>query len=263
MEKYLSANELARLKGISTRRLRYYHELKILVPAYIDPKTNYRYYSLNQLTVLDLILNCVLLGIPLKNFHQYISESNTVIAEKLYIDGKELANKKIKELEHTLNMLNSFSNHIKRIESLENDKLTSIVSLDSYYYIKTLNSKKELLNEYRTVLNDGYLYCKENNLKNTYEQGFVYYYINNKLTVSAFIKVEASCMGDENIFFVKGNNIKEKVTEYNNMPTELSSFFNSTKKTGMIIAYELLNLKLDSFDMMMELEFIEDSIFKV
>jgi len=38
----------SKLTDISVKTLRYYHEIDLISPSYIDPETNYRYYSFNK-----------------------------------------------------------------------------------------------------------------------------------------------------------------------------------------------------------------------
>lgn len=42
----LSISELAKLRQVTTETLRYYDRIGLLKPVYVDPETNYRYYSI-------------------------------------------------------------------------------------------------------------------------------------------------------------------------------------------------------------------------
>lgn len=44
----LGIGEFALVTGLSVPRLRRYHDLGLLVPAHVDPKTGYRSYSIDQ-----------------------------------------------------------------------------------------------------------------------------------------------------------------------------------------------------------------------
>ena len=67
MENLLSIGELAKIRNVNVQSLRYYEKLGILIPAYVNPESGYRYYSLEQIMILDTIILCVDLGIPLKD----------------------------------------------------------------------------------------------------------------------------------------------------------------------------------------------------
>ncbi|HLR15947.1 MAG TPA: MerR family transcriptional regulator [Bacillota bacterium] len=59
--------EMAKISNISIQTLRYYDEIDLFKPAYIDPQTNYRYYRDAQLYQLDLIKALKYVGTSLKD----------------------------------------------------------------------------------------------------------------------------------------------------------------------------------------------------
>ena len=59
------------MKGVSPKSLRYYEQLGILTPARVDPQSGYRYYAMSQMIVVDVIITCIELGIPLKSLADY------------------------------------------------------------------------------------------------------------------------------------------------------------------------------------------------
>lgn len=105
MKGYLSIGKVAKLKGVSIKSLRYYDEIGILKPAYINRQTNYRYYKEEQLMVIDAITLCIELGIPLKEFEKYRDASGTLQLSNLLFDGKLLAEKKIQSMSRRLEAL--------------------------------------------------------------------------------------------------------------------------------------------------------------
>ena len=75
MNRYFTISKFDRLRGIDVNSLRYYERLGILIPAYTDPHTRYRYCTAEQLSILDMILLCINLGVPLKELKAYFDES--------------------------------------------------------------------------------------------------------------------------------------------------------------------------------------------
>lgn len=75
MNRYFTISRFARLRGIDINSLRYYERLGILKPAWTDPHTRYRYYTAEQLSILDMILLCINLGVPLKELKAYFDEN--------------------------------------------------------------------------------------------------------------------------------------------------------------------------------------------
>jgi len=61
----LSIGEMHKLTGVGIKTLRYYEEIKLFQPTYTDPDSGYRYYSLDQVYLLEMIVFCTELNIPL------------------------------------------------------------------------------------------------------------------------------------------------------------------------------------------------------
>ena len=47
--------EFSRVTGLTVKTLRFYHDERLLVPAFVDPRTNYRYYSADQAEIARVI----------------------------------------------------------------------------------------------------------------------------------------------------------------------------------------------------------------
>lgn len=117
MNQYLSIGEVAKARGVNVQSLRYYEKLGILVPAYINPENGYRYYSLEQIMILDTIILCVDLGIPLKNLKNYVDEDGQLKFEQLLQDGRQLARKKIQKIEENLQSIDHTLLHVRTQKS--------------------------------------------------------------------------------------------------------------------------------------------------
>lgn len=104
MPQYLSIGKVSKLKNVSIKSLRYYDRIGILKPAFVNAETNYRYYTEEQLYLLDAITLCIKLGIPLKDLNQYV-EHDAINLQKLLYDGKILAEEKIMEIHQSLEAL--------------------------------------------------------------------------------------------------------------------------------------------------------------
>lgn len=98
-------SEFAKLRHININSLRYYEKLGVLTPAYTDPKTGYRYYTPDQLSVLDAILLCISLDIPLKQLSDFKDGNRYILNDKLYETGKELAENKIRQIQMELDKI--------------------------------------------------------------------------------------------------------------------------------------------------------------
>ncbi len=112
MNHLLSIGELAKLRNINVQSLRYYEKLGILIPAFINPESGYRYYSLDQIMILDTIILCIDLGIPLKDLKNYVNTDGELEFKHLLKDGKKLAGEKIKKIESSIDAINRTLQHI-------------------------------------------------------------------------------------------------------------------------------------------------------
>ena len=104
MSQYMSIGKISKLKNVSIKSLRYYDQIGILKPAFVNTETNYRYYTKEQLYLLDAITVCIKLGIPLKDLNNYV-ENDSINLQKLLYDGKILAEQKILEIHNCLGTL--------------------------------------------------------------------------------------------------------------------------------------------------------------
>lgn len=91
---------LSKLTGVHVRCLRYYEQLGILKPDYVDESSGYRYYSFYQMRIVEAIQYCVELDIPLKEFSRFISEKDGKIDyASLVTYGTEIAEQKMKSIQ--------------------------------------------------------------------------------------------------------------------------------------------------------------------
>ena len=54
-EQLYSIGNVSKLTGISVQALRHYDSIDLVKPSYINEQTGYRYYSYNQLHIVDRI----------------------------------------------------------------------------------------------------------------------------------------------------------------------------------------------------------------
>ena len=106
-------SEFAKLRGININSLRYYEKLGLLKPAYIEERTGYRYYSAEQLPLLNNIILCVQLGIPLKEMAEYMDSDGNLQSQKLLEQGEMVAKKRIREMQNNLNYIEFSLKHIR------------------------------------------------------------------------------------------------------------------------------------------------------
>jgi DNA-binding transcriptional MerR regulator/effector-binding domain-containing protein len=75
--------EFSKLGQVSTRMLRHYDKLGLLVPEHIDPWTDYRYYTIQQLPRLHRIVALKRLGLSLQQIGELLGPDGDVPPEQL------------------------------------------------------------------------------------------------------------------------------------------------------------------------------------
>ena len=103
-----SIGDVARMKHITVKALRFYHKMGLLIPALIDEQSGYRYYSPHQLLVLDIILIAKKTDASLDSIKTMLdSFSLPVIAQFLEQQQEELKKKQqeLKSMSQTISSI--------------------------------------------------------------------------------------------------------------------------------------------------------------
>lgn len=116
----LSIGEFSNICKVSTKTLRYYAEIGLILPDEINSENGYRYYSIEQLETM-LFIN------RLKSYKFSLEEIKTILEsgesqdEKLYlilIRKKKEIEKQVQEFEKTLGQLNNDISNLKQGKSI-------------------------------------------------------------------------------------------------------------------------------------------------
>lgn len=117
----LTIGDLSGLTGVHVKSLRYYDELGVLPPAWVDPETRYRYYTFSQIRLVESIRLFIELDIPLARFHEYTARSGEICFSRLVEDGRLLAEEKLKSIADKLGYLELMRADIVRAERIPAD----------------------------------------------------------------------------------------------------------------------------------------------
>lgn len=72
MHNRFTIGQMSKLHSIPIKTLRYYDEIGLFKPAHIDSETGYRYYSIDQFELLDIIIYLKTVGVPLKQIKEQL-----------------------------------------------------------------------------------------------------------------------------------------------------------------------------------------------
>lgn len=134
MDNYLKIGEVAKLYKISIDTLRYYDKKNLLKPAIVK-ENGYRYYSIQQLDILELILTGKYLDIPLEVIQKKITTGNLE-------DYYSLVNSQKKVIKNNIKMLSEMEKNADKLLNLFKDLKNYPTSFDDENYeIQTPNFK--------------------------------------------------------------------------------------------------------------------------
>ncbi|MCM3734101.1 MerR family transcriptional regulator [Fictibacillus nanhaiensis] len=108
-------SEFSKMTGLSKETLRYYAEVELLEPAYIDPKNNYRYYD-NGSYLIAMIL------VSLRKFNFTIQEMITVIEDESFENLENILNQKKRDIQKKIGELNSTIDEIDQFLKWGNEE---------------------------------------------------------------------------------------------------------------------------------------------
>jgi len=132
----IKINIFSKLASLSIRTLRYYDEIDLLKPYYVDEITNYRYYEPSQLTRANKIVQLKSLGFSLKDI-KYILDESDLQALQFYFSLRK------KEIEQELENINSQSQLLEKIS--ENLNYREDNSFMSYNVIEKVIPKRKVI----------------------------------------------------------------------------------------------------------------------
>lgn len=194
--KLLTIGEFSKLAETHIKSLRYYDQIGVLKPAYIDPNTNYRYYTFQQLGTLDAIKTCIELNIPLKDFSSYTENSGNVIhVSKLLEQGKRIANEKINAIREGIKNIEMLQHEIELCKDIQNQHGPSIIDFPSKkYYILSYEGETNSTtynNGYHTLLRD----VNQAGHKVGYDMGKMFIFNNQTVKQYDFVEIISSAKG--------------------------------------------------------------------
>jgi DNA-binding transcriptional MerR regulator len=120
MEIYFKIGEVADMFDISIRGLRLYDKMDLFKPEYIDEQTGYRYYTANQLPLLNTILVFKAIGIKLLDIKHLVD--NGIKPEALI----EMLQKKQDYWENQIEIAKFNIENIERIRTAAISKMDQI-----------------------------------------------------------------------------------------------------------------------------------------
>lgn len=146
METYFSVGEISKLTNVPIQTLRYYDKMGLLKPAYINEENNYRYYSINQFIKIDLLKQCKVIGLSLKEIEELLRDEITADSMiKIIAEQRKVLDEKIKELEAVKSYINFLDYRIKESKEVEENEI--FIKKNDERVVNRYNCKMENVKE--------------------------------------------------------------------------------------------------------------------
>lgn len=126
-----SIGQFSMMFHVNKKTLRYYDEIGLFKPAFVDENNQYRYYEENQIAVMKEILRLKDVGIPLEQISIALNNQDNAKLIDFY-------NKRLREIEETQKILEKQKSLIlnyKRNEKKDND-VKHFINVEIGHFIK-------------------------------------------------------------------------------------------------------------------------------
>lgn len=101
-------SEFAEMTGLSKETLRYYAEVKLLEPAYINPQNNYRFYDDGSYFLAILLIKLRSFGFTIQEMISVMNDESFANLETLLLDKRSRIEKEIEDLQSKLTDIDHF-----------------------------------------------------------------------------------------------------------------------------------------------------------
>lgn len=202
-KKYLTISEFAGLRNIDINSLRYYEKLKILMPAWVDPETRYRYYLPEQVFALDTIAFCIEVGMPLKNLKRYVDQNGNLDQKSILEDGKKAMQEKISIMQRGLETTQYNLNSIEQNQQYSGQQGVYIREIEERFLIEEpfYGDWKDPSQKEKASM-ELFRYAQERQMVPVFPAGVLVHFETDPVSYSFFVQVLHPAPGDERVLRV-------------------------------------------------------------
>lgn len=111
--KRFSIGEVSEIMGISVQTLRYYCNIGLIFPEYIDPHTGYRYFSFNQFHYIDRTRYLMRCGFQLDEIKRVLLENDIDLLTTLLQKKKEEKLQELMDIQETINIIDWYNSYFQ------------------------------------------------------------------------------------------------------------------------------------------------------
>lgn len=143
MKKYFSIGETARINNVSVQALRLYDRMGLLSPAYVDPKSNYRYYTIDQFMYIDIIKYSKYIGAPLKELYYVMHNKDVRTLLSFIKNQQQIVEKEIIRLKNISKAIENIENKIKYAIELKETNEIYYREIEKRFIVNAVLNKKD------------------------------------------------------------------------------------------------------------------------
>lgn len=137
-----SIGVFSKINKVTTKTLRYYEDIGLLKPEYVDEITRYRYYTTEQLPKLHQIITLKQMGLSLNEIKEVINKPKDI--ERILVSKEQEILNIIMEEEYKLLRLRSYISNLKGDEDMKNIIVKSLPKVKVASMRKVIKSHDDL-----------------------------------------------------------------------------------------------------------------------
>jgi len=135
MEDLYPIGKVAKIMGVSVQTLRYYSNIGLIDPAYINPTTGYRYYSVDQLHFIDRIKYLQTFGLNLDEIKNILLKNDIPLLIET-LDKRKLAfQQEISKINDIIDSIEWYKNYFTYVDPNKLDSNCYSLHLEKRYMV--------------------------------------------------------------------------------------------------------------------------------
>jgi DNA-binding transcriptional MerR regulator len=166
--------EISKLKNITTKALRFYDEIGLLKPYFVDPENQYRYYHPDQLLHVDIIKAARNLEISPNELIPFFEQQDTKGLIALLEEHKEQARAKLNKLQDVITGIEHIAAGFSTYESIAVNKEVYMREIPTRHTLTLPWSELSDLENLTMRFSELEQLADESGAIATYESGYIY-----------------------------------------------------------------------------------------
>lgn len=166
---YLTTGEFAKLAGVTKHTLFHYDKIGLFQPEFTD-ENGYRYYTLDQIDVFDIIYTLKDLGMPLSEIRTYISNRTPESLLALLEEEDRILRERIRSLKRKRDWITQKSSFLKEALGTDLEDVVLLKLPDQYYISRQVPGNDERM--WAQASGELLEECKKYRLQNIYGFGY-------------------------------------------------------------------------------------------